>query len=436
MKDILFPNPTLPKLSKLIFFLIIFFLPQQFGPHFWPDFSFVNGIRVDYLSPSVYLTDILIMILFIMSAKQVFANTQTVRFFGKKATFVFFTFLIIPLLYAASIPAILFGLLKTIEFLFLGLYATTTITKKDILTIIEVFVAAAVMQSILAILQFFTQGSLNGVFYFLGERYYSLSSIGIAAMNTAQGLLVRPYGTFPHPNVLAFYLFVSSVLLCFYISKLKKWKQKLIPVLSLLLIQSALFLTFSRTSLICNILFFSYVLLQFLVKKKRISRKTILLAVILIILLGMYVSTFNIRFLNFSNIWNDFMTRLALAAIGISAIKEYPLGLGLNNFYYYEAGKQLSFSATYLQPIHNIFLLLACTIGLSCTVLFAYFLGVILLTLRHSVKRGVGFTFPKALLILFLSVIFVGMFDHFFLTIQQGQLLFAIILGLSLNKKI
>lgn len=436
MKDIVFAPPTLPKFSKLIFFLLIFFIPQQFGPHFWPYFSFVNGIRVDYLSPALYVSDVLILLLFFSSCKKVLSETRVIKFFGKKSTFLFFVFLSIPLLYGYSTPAILFGVLKIIEFLYVGLYVVTSITKKDVPTIIEVFSAAAVIQAFLVIYQFFNQGSVNGLFYFLGERHYSLSSIGIAAMNTSQGLVVRPYGTFPHPNVLAFYLFTATAFLCYYIVKLKILRYRLLSLFSLIIIQSALFLTFSRTSIICNILFFSYLLFLFIHQKKKVSKKIMSLGIISIILLGVYAASFNIRFLNFSNIWKDYVMRQDLSVIGLNAIREFPLGLGMNNFYYYEGSLQQHFSSTYLQPIHNIFLLLASSIGIICTLLFAYFLGVIFLTLKHAVKRGEGLTISRVLLVLFLSVIFVGLFDHFFITIQQGQLLLVLILGLSLNKKL
>src|SRR5580700_6749474 len=54
--------------SKIESFLLFFFfllLPTQLGKHFWPDFSIVSGIRIDYLSPTIYFTDILLILLFV-----------------------------------------------------------------------------------------------------------------------------------------------------------------------------------------------------------------------------------------------------------------------------------------------------------------------------------------------------------------------------------
>src|SRR3990167_1779300 len=63
-------------LEQLIFYLILLFLPTQFGRHFWPSFSFIYGIRVDYLSPILYLTDILIFFLFIFWASSKFKKKK------------------------------------------------------------------------------------------------------------------------------------------------------------------------------------------------------------------------------------------------------------------------------------------------------------------------------------------------------------------------
>src|SRR5680860_1754307 len=52
--------------SLFFFYLLILFLPTQVGKHFWLQSSFVYGLRIDYLSPTLYLTDILILIILIL----------------------------------------------------------------------------------------------------------------------------------------------------------------------------------------------------------------------------------------------------------------------------------------------------------------------------------------------------------------------------------
>jgi len=47
--------------EKILLFLTILFLPTQLGKHFWPQFSYIYSLRVDYLSPTLYFWDILVM---------------------------------------------------------------------------------------------------------------------------------------------------------------------------------------------------------------------------------------------------------------------------------------------------------------------------------------------------------------------------------------
>jgi hypothetical protein len=55
------------KLHQKIFWLLIFLLPVQLGRHFWPDFSFVLGLKIDYLAPTVYLTDLLVLLILVFN---------------------------------------------------------------------------------------------------------------------------------------------------------------------------------------------------------------------------------------------------------------------------------------------------------------------------------------------------------------------------------
>jgi O-antigen ligase len=104
------------------------------------------------------------------------------------------------------------------------------------------------------------------------------------------------------------------------------------------------------------------------------------------------------------------------------------LGVGLNN--YFNNLNVISFqSNTFLiQPVHNIFLLVLAEIGLIgfCFVIFAFAKSIVK-TFNQKQTR-------KYLLMALFAVVFLGMFDHYFLTLQQGQLLLSLILGISLSK--
>ncbi|KKS80681.1 MAG: hypothetical protein UV56_C0012G0001, partial [Candidatus Woesebacteria bacterium GW2011_GWC1_43_10b] len=75
------------KLHLKIFRVLLFLLPLQIGKHFWPDWSLVFGIRVDYLSPVIYLTDILVLTLLLVWLGQNFREIG--GFLVKKKIYIF-----------------------------------------------------------------------------------------------------------------------------------------------------------------------------------------------------------------------------------------------------------------------------------------------------------------------------------------------------------
>ncbi len=77
----------------------------------------------------------------------------------------------------------------------------------------------------------------------------------------------------------------------------------------------------------------------------------------------------------------------------------------------------------FLQPVHNIFLLVAAEAGLVGLLIFLWFL-----TLTFRKQLGVG---NWGLITSLLVILVLGMTDHYWLTLQQNQLLLAIVLGLS-----
>jgi O-antigen ligase len=82
----------------------------------------------------------------------------------------------------------------------------------------------------------------------------------------------------------------------------------------------------------------------------------------------------------------------------------------------------------WLQPAHNIFLLTFSETGLVGLGFFVFLLLVV--TKKIVLKR------ERKLLAAFAFVILTGFFDHYWITLQQTQVLLAILLGLAFRKKI
>lgn len=421
--------------ERFVFYLLILFLPTQLGKHFWPDFSLVSGIRIDYLSPTVYVTDILVGVLFFC---WLIRQSYSVKFKNLNLKLqrltVSFSLLILVLLLniylSHNIWSGLYHLLKLLEFSFVGYYvAMTVITFVQFKRIVFFLGIGVIGQSVLAIAQFLKQGSLNGVFYFFGERFFTGSTPGIANASINGELILRPYGTFSHPNVLAGFLLLSMTALLFTFPWTRKF-EKGVWITALLFGSSALLLTMSRVA------FLLWICLLVIVFLKNISssslRTFITVALFGVFIGGLFTTPFGSRFLYTSLTEESFVERIDLMQSSMTLFLKQPLiGIGFGNFI-----PQLAAIVTplplnlYLQPVHNIFLLVLAETGI---VGFGIFLWVVSRTYKRLfiiIKQTRGL--PYRLFVVLLSLLLIlGSFDHYFLTLQQGQLLFSLLLGLA-----
>jgi O-antigen ligase len=264
---------------------------------------------------------------------------------------------------------------------------------------------------------------------------------GIANASINGGLILRPYATFPHPNVLAGYLLCSFLLCITLFRSFGTVLSKALIVSSLFISSLALFLTFSRITILAW-----FMLLFVLILKKIIQQKNLrsVISVVVGILLILFVLTVFFpllmsRFLHTSLTEQSVVQRALLNQETAIMIDTHLLfGVGLGNFLPTLAVKNQLLSLTFgLQPVHNIFLYVAAETGIIGFMLFCWLLFQ---TYFHNWKMGaqtenlqvreLHFGFGLLLLL----VLFTGMFDHYWLTLQQGQLLFSCIIGLCLSE--
>ena len=101
------------------------------------------------------------------------------------------------------------------------------------------------------------------------------------------------------------------------------------------------------------------------------------------------------------------------------------LGVGLNNFLkivpLFWQGKKTFL----LQPVHNIYLLVLVETGLIGGLFLLA--GLVSLVKKLLQERKVFVSLSL------LAILLTGLFDHYWLTLWQNQLLFSLILGLSLK---
>ena len=403
------------KFSELILFLLFLTsIPVQLGKHFWPTLSFVNGIRVDYLSPTLYFSDIVLLFLFVASFSRL---KKTLWSLIKKPLFIYsFTVLLIGCFLSLNPYAAFLKLVKLLEFLFLGFYTVKTFSFNFKDKYIYILTLGGLTQCIILFLQFFSQHSLDGVFYYLGERTIGPGSIGAAVFPLNNSLVMRPYGTFPHPNVLAFYLLFPFTYLLF-----SNGKNKTIKVIAITLLFFGIIFTFSRIVILLSLLI---LILHFYLKVRRVRKSLLLLCLSFILLFGaLLFNRFTASFVSDLTLRND------LLKIGVSEFIKHPFfGVGLNNFFYHEIFYQKDIMPTLLQPVHNIYVLWLVETGILGGI-------VALILLRKTFKKAIQKIKSKdnfyiSTAILFFSALFIGLFFHYLLTLQQGQLLLTISIGL------
>lgn len=402
-------------LHRFIFFILLFLLPAQLGYHFWPKFSYVYGLRVDYLSPTIYLTDILIFLIsiFWFFEKRRKFSINNLKIIAQNFWFVFlvFFFLFLNCYFSENKGAAFYKLFKVLEFIFLGFY---TSREKIDLSFITYFLGITITwTSLIAIAQFIKQSSLGGMFWFLGERTFSVDTPGIAKITIDGKLLLRPYATFSHPNSMAGYVFVSILLI------LAKKKLILFDKFSIFIGIISLILSFSRVVWLVAILLGIVNIFSFIFKKygKEGPTKSNIFLLFFLPLLALERKIVSVESIS---------RRIDLNRIALKILRtSLYFGVGLNNFISKLSKTSWNTDWIYfLQPVHNIFLLIATEIGLVGLFLFLSFL---FLTFKRIVEKP-HFLYP------ILAIFLTGMFDHYWLTLQQNCCLLAITFGLIWRK--
>jgi len=387
--------------------LFLFLLPTQLGRHFFFNFSYVSGVKVDYLSFVLYFTDLLFLVLLVLYRKRIIDNLKK----NLKQILILLFFLISNIL-ISQYPALSFyRFLKILELYFIFIIFKNFKKNK---TLLISFLFGGLLQLILCFFQLYQKSSLQGFFYYLGERYLSLSQAGVAKASFAGTEFLRPYGTFSHPNSLAgFYL-----LLYFYFLANKDFNQFIFLKNLLLLIFSLLiFISFSKVAVV------TYLILNFFygMRHLKLNCRVCLLAKILLIFIMTFV------FLQTKTDPLSLEKRIDLFKNGLSIFLSHPLfGIGLGHYLIYQAQIPMKYPYFFLQPVHNIFLLFLAETGLFFTIFLIYLLWQRLI--KHNLKN-ISFWFC------FLAVFLTGFFDHYWLTLQQNWLLLGVVFGTIVNKK-
>src|SRR3989344_5651738 len=204
------------KLHRFFFFLLVLFIPVNLSKHFIFSWSYVNCVLVDYLIPTFYLTDLIILLILVFWDLDLIVNKTKYRF-KTKVLPIFLTLLLFltMLSFSANSPSSLAKLVKYFELALLFLYVGLNFNfRKDFAKVTSLVSASVLFESILGYFQFLKRGSLFNNFLFFGEQPYNFRTPGINYDNLFGVNIIPPYGTFTHPNVFAgFLVFGLTVIL-------------------------------------------------------------------------------------------------------------------------------------------------------------------------------------------------------------------------------
>jgi len=362
----------------LVFFFIVF-LPVGWAKHWIFPQSSVNGVLVDYLMVDLWIQDLLALSLIVYYFPLLWRKLK--KLLPQILVFVFLIVLSVFFSYFSLLSAI--NLARFLLIFFASLILRSLLEKEKGVTrvILSGLLVANIYSGLLGLLQLVNQGSVFG-WWFLGEPLYSAGSSGVKKV----GNLVFSLGTFPHSNILGAFGLISFLI--FY-KKKKQFRNKrvfIFPVLNILL-------SFSLPTW-----FFWGCWLAAKLKRKR---KLIAFSGIICL------AFFGIKFVNPSS----FFRRYYLTKASWLIFKKSPFwGVGWGSFVSHlpKASTSLTERFRFLQPVHNLFLIVISEIGLLGSLGITGLVGS--LFSRVTVKRN------KWLLFCFF---FLSFFDHYFWTTTQ-----------------
>ncbi len=392
-----FKQKNILDLIKLfLFFFIIFTFSFNLFYKLAIDKAYVHGLLVDYLIPKIYLTEIFLIPFLAIGLKQLKKI--------KIETYLCFLilFLIGRQLLNQSPLAAFVQLLHLFEILLFfavsrrdPLFKTKLAEKFSLGAILSV----VIFQSLLAVYQFIFQKSLLS-YQFLGEtNLHDLANISKGQFFFAEKIL--PYGTTPHPNILAGIIVILSILI---------WqKVKHLPILRLALISNALliiFLTQSLSAFLTLLLFAVY-----LIFKKFKIKKIFLIGVyyFFLLLLPFFLEKFSLIWPN----QNSITRRIVLNQASLEMFGHNLLfGVGINNFTLnleeYATNKEV---VRFVQPVHHLLFLILSEGGLLLLV------TIFLLIKQAKIKSF----YTKTIILLAIASL-----DHYLLTQFSGMSLLAL----------
>jgi len=395
------------------FFLLL--IPTQLGKHFWVEWSFVHGIRNDYLVPIIYLADLVWIGWMAGRGREVVAGLGKWRKYWWIGLLIVANILVADNKGAAGYQWLRWGQ-WLITVVVISNYRSTILEKLKI--VIPIWILT---ESWLGLAQVVNQGSLQGIFYWLGERRFTLATMGIAQMGWDGETILRAYGTFSHPNSLAGFLLVAVISWWKWRGKAPRdWRFWLVMWSGLM----GILLSGSRTVWLMTVVIMTDYLIRQKIKKEAWWGYVMMAVLGGLLIVGVIRSDYQLS--RFTGGWDklSWVKRTRLNQTAFKMIKDYPLlGVGLGNFVVKLPDYQTGGNG---QPVHNLGLWWWSQTGIAGMIIWGW--GLIKLGSKKMIKGD------RWLVMVLITVIVTGAVDHYWVTLPQNRWLIAAVIGMALNR--
>ena len=327
----------------------------------------------------------------------------------------------ISIFQAQLVPAAVYRFIKLFEYVLVFFYfrhRAKEIASRSL--IVAMWVVSCAVQASIGILQIIFQRNFG--LWFLGESLLDVNAHGVAVVAVEAHKFLRAYGTTPHPNVLALLLMIGLWGALWLYTVYPDRRTKIGILVAYAIILFAFLLTFSRTVIVAWILatLAMVVIVSFRKEWKNIVYPLTVTMLTVLLFLALFWPQVHSR-LRISADDEAISQRLFYMEIGTASARQNLLrGIGIGQFVPHFMQTLRHYPAFMYQPVHNAYLLILDELGLLGLLFFFGFLASLF---WRSVMKN------PFLVAGFAALLFLGLFDHYFWTLQQGGLVFWGLLG-------
>jgi hypothetical protein len=300
--------------------------------------------------------------------------------------------------------------------------------------LLGVFLASMVLQALWGLIQTAT-GSDLGLRVF-GEGVLSTTALGVAKVSGSGDVILRAYGSLPHPNVLAGYLLVALLLgLGALLSSHANSRRQSALAIFLGLLGAGLLATYSRVALAAALLGSATVIIYAFKQRKALPKQLLLalpvVALAAAVMFGALLQRGEFNSPRESGVDN----RAAGITFAVDSALRHPLGVGAGNATVAIAADRSDLPYYQQQPPHLVILVVVLELGWLGLALILYFVFV---TARDFHANHVNGTKERiahlTLVIIAGGLLASSLFDHFLWSLPQGLWLAAGFVGIVLSK--